>query len=193
VGDTAEAALRRRLLLAAAAAPSEAEAEAAQAAQAKASAERAAHEAARAAAACVAEERRLARLASLQPVPAVPPSRVSWVDELEGILEVRQALLESGTQRVGIDTEWADGATQSVGDAVLATVQLAITGGSTGGDERSFVVCALASEQSYRRELASLLRSLLLTGGDDAPQVVGFAFAAEHAPCGRTDACTSGL
>ena len=191
----AAANLRRRLLLAAAAAPSEEEAAAAAARARRATALREAEEAARVAAAAAAESRRLDRVEKLALVAAPPPPTM-WVSDVSGLHAVKEALM--GAPRVGIDTEWADGPTERMSDAVLATVQLAVEDSPGGGAERAFVIDALvADDGEYRATLHTLLHELLVPSAPaSSPPAspparppeslpVGFAFAADSRKIAR--------
>ena len=120
--------LRRRLLLSASRAPSVGQVAEEAARVERASADRKLVEESRRRAAAAAEERRLSRVAALDASGAPPPPS-RFTCDVAG-LRVVEALVVGAT-RVGIDTEWADGVrsdgepSASMGDAVLATVQLA--------------------------------------------------------------------
>lgn len=120
------------------------------------------------------------RLASL-PVVNAPIPQYRWVNDLEGLAAVKYAL--SGALRVGIDTEWTDGETDSIGDAVIATIQLAVEAAPDGqsicpsarqsvsqekeatdggGAEQAFVIDALVTDREYRGALSSMLLECLV-------------------------------
>ena len=101
--DPAIVSLRRRLLLQAANAPTEAEAARAATQASQAAALAAAQNAAWAEAVVAAEARRKARVASLVVEAAVPPP-VRFVDDVGGLRAVREALARATL--VGVDTEW---------------------------------------------------------------------------------------
>ena len=190
-GPAGVAALRRRLLLAAAAAPSEEEeANALVLAAARESERKAAHEAVQRAAEA-AEARRVERVARLTPQEASAPHPVEFISDVAGLERVRAAV--AGAGRVGIDTEWADGESGRVSDAVVATIQLALD------TERAvFVIDALVGADrggDYATTLDALLRHMLLPEArdgrcaDDAalPPLlpVGFAFTADSKKLAR--------
>ena len=181
--DSSVATLRKRLLLAAAEAPSEAEEASQREEAAAAQAEAQAKAQARAQAVALAEGRRVERVARLTVRAATPPESIHWVDDVAGLERLKVALV--GAARVGIDTEWAEGETDSVSDAVLATIQLAVEtpAGDVGADPCVFVVDALEADREYASVLDGLLRDLLLKGAvasaSAAPLPVGFAFVAD--------------
>ena len=167
--------LRKRLLLAAAGAPSVEEEQVAAVRAKEERKARAAYDSAKFEAARAAEERRVVRVSGLPMVPATPPPTV-WVSDLNGLMQVREALVNK--PRVGVDTEWCDGETDKVSDALLATVQIGVEESPSGGRESAFVIDALVPDPEYQRVLAEMLRSLLLSGGPSQIPV-GFAFAAD--------------
>eukprot|EP00964_Phaeocystis_antarctica_P135891 scaffold100290_cov70-Phaeocystis_antarctica.AAC.1 len=138
--------MRRRLLLAAAQAPSAAAEAVAVAVAQEAATQKAARKAARKAALAAAERRRVVRLDALgagraPPRAAPPPAVVRWVDDCASLEAMAAAMAAADV--VGVDTEWMDGPTgrRGASDAVLATVQLGVRTAGGGPEAEVAWVC----------------------------------------------------